>query len=68
MKNYQSIPNIISNIDLNHLGNIYDSNFNACKLANSFIKKVNDLKVKELLIKTSEIHKEHCKAIINILE
>lgn len=67
MQNYESVPAMITGKDLDYLSDIYNWNFNACKLANHFIEKVQDEDIKELLQNVAETHKEHCKAVLNIL-
>ena len=67
-KNYETVPAMISGKDLDYLSDIYNWNFNACKLANDFANKVTDDEIKELLNKIAETHKEHAKAVLNILE
>lgn len=68
MQNYETVPNMISGKDLDYLSDIYNWNFNACKLSNHFIGEVQDEEIKQLLIKVAQVHQEHCQAILNILE
>lgn len=67
MQNYEEVPTIISGKDLDYLCDIYNWNFNACKLANHFYNEVQDEEIKEVLTKAAEIHKEHATAVLNIL-
>lgn len=67
MQNYETVPAVISCKDLDYLSDIYNWNFNACKLANHFMDIVQDNEIRELLEQVSEMHKEHAKAVINIL-
>ncbi len=67
MQNYEEVPTMISGKDLDYLSDIYNWNFNACKLANHFEKEVQDGEIKELLEKIADMHKEHAKAVLNIL-
>lgn len=67
MQNYETVPAVISCKDLDYLSDIYNWNFNACKLANHFVALVSDNEIKELLQQISDMHKEHVKAVINIL-
>ena len=67
MQNYESVPAMITGKDLDYLSDIYNWNFNACKLANHFIEKVQDEDIKDLLQNVAETHKEHCEAVLNIL-
>lgn len=66
--NYEEIPSMISCKDLDYLSDIYNWNFNASKLANHFLNEVVDEEIKELLTRISDIHKEHAKAVLNILQ
>lgn len=68
MQSYDTIPYVISKKDLDYLNDIYYWHFNASKLANHFGNEAQDKKIKELLIKIAQVHKEHCKAVLNILE
>ncbi|MBE6144434.1 MAG: hypothetical protein E7169_02555 [Firmicutes bacterium] len=61
------IPNIISNKDLNHLEDIFEWNFNISKLANHFSLETNNPIIKNILIKTRNVHTKHCKKIKNLL-
>ncbi len=67
MQNYNEVPTIISCKDLDYLSDIYNWNFNACKIANYFVKEVKDNDIKSLLQKLVDIHKEHAIAVLNIL-
>ena len=67
MQNYETVPAVISCKDLDYLSDIYNWNFNACKLANHFVNEVQDNEIKELLQQISDMHNEHAKAVINIL-
>lgn len=67
MQNYETVPAIISCKDLDYLSDIYNWNFNACKLANHFSKEVEDQEIKELLEEIASMHEEHTKAVLNIL-
>lgn len=51
MQNYEEVPTIISGKDLDYLCDIYNWNFNACKLANHFYNEVQDEEIKEVLTK-----------------
>lgn len=67
MKNYEEVPSMISTKDLDYLSDVYNWNFNACKLANHFKKEVQDEEIKELLTEVANMHKEHATAVLNIL-
>ncbi len=67
MQNYETVPAVISCKDLDYLSDIYNWNFNACKLAHHFMNEVQDDEIKELLDQVANMHKEHAKAVTNIL-
>lgn len=67
MQNYEVVPNIISGKDLDYLSDVYNWNFNACKLANNFANEVTDEEIKNLFQKVADMHMQHCKAVLNIL-
>lgn len=68
MEEYNEVPTIISKKDLDYLSDMYNWNFNACKLANSFYPKVEDEQIKEIIQRAYKIHKENSKNILNILQ
>ena len=51
MKNYNEVPSMISSKDLDYLCDIYNWNFNACKVANNLIGKVEDEEIKNILLR-----------------
>ena len=53
MQNYEVVPNIISGKDLDYLSDVYNWNFNACKLANNFANEVTDEEIKNLFEKVA---------------
>ena len=65
---YNEVPTMISGKDLDYLSDIFNWNFNACKLANHFYSELQDEEIKEIMKKVEEIHREHAKAVLNILE
>ncbi len=67
MKDYSEAPYIISGKDLDYLYDIFSWNYNACKLTSNFTNVVIDPEIKDILKKISDIHKEHAKAVLNIL-
>lgn len=67
-QNYEEVPNIITGKDLNYLCDIFNWNFNASKLASHFANEVDDEAIKNLLNEIADTHKEHAKAILNILQ
>ena len=67
MQNYAVVPNIISGKDLDYLSDVYNWNFNACKLANNFANEVTDEEIKKLFEKVADMHMQHCKVVLNIL-
>lgn len=67
MQNYDVIPTIISCKDLDYLSDIYNWSFNACKLANHFISMIQDVEIKEIIKRVANMHEEHAKAVLNIL-
>lgn len=67
MQNYEVVPNIISGKDLDYLSDVYNWNFNACKLANNFANEVTDEEIKTLFEKVADMHMQHCMAVLNIL-
>lgn len=66
--NYEEVPSMISCKDLDYLSDIYDWNFNVSKLANHFLGETKDQEIKELLDKVRDVHKEHCKFVLNVLK
>lgn len=68
MKNYNEVPSMISSKDLDYLCDIYNWNFNACKVANNLIGKVEDEEIKSAFNNTYLIHLENVKQVLEILK
>lgn len=67
MQNYNEVPLIITGKDLDYLCDIFNWNFNACKLINDFMNKVNDEEIISLLKTTYDVHKNNLDKFLNIL-
>ena len=65
---YETVPSMISGKDLDYLTDMFNWNFNVCKLINHFYDEVEDEDVKTLFKELHDMHKEHCIAVLNILE
>lgn len=68
MDDYNEVPVVISQKDLDYLSDMFCWNFNACKLINHFCFNVCDDDIKQLLKEAYNIHKEHANSILNILQ
>lgn len=66
--NNNEMPVIITQKDLSYLEDIFSWNKNALTLADAFSNNANEDDVKELLQELYNNHKEHLKAVINILK
>lgn len=64
----EKVPTMISTKDLAYLSDIFEWNFTACKKACHFSKEVKDEELKDKLMQVSNMHKEICEKIVNILE
>lgn len=62
------VPQIISTKDLSYLTDMFEWNYNAFKLVDSFISKVKDEKIKELLERVKNMHEDHLLFIVSILK
>ena len=68
MIQYNEVPAMISEKDLDYLSDIFNWNFNTYKLANHFYFEIEDEEIKEMMKKIEDIHKEYAEAVLNILE
>ena len=60
-------PVIISTKDLSYICDIFTWNFNACKLAYNISLEVENDEIKEFICDISNMHKEICKDLINMI-
>ena len=68
MQNYNEVPLIITGKDLDYLCDIFNWNFNACKVANNLIGKVEDEEIKSAFNNAYLIHLENVKQVLEILK
>lgn len=67
MTNYEEVPSIITGKDLDYLSDIYNWNFNACKVVNNIVENIQDQDIKELFNEVSNLHSSNSKIILDIL-
>lgn len=68
MQNYNTVPAMISEKDLDYLTDIFNWNFSACKQALHFIKNVKDEEIKEVLNLAYLMHLENSRQVLEILK
>ena len=61
------VPNIITGKDLDYFSDMFNWNFTASKVANSFSEEATDEEVKNKLHEVAVMHSNICKQLINIL-
>lgn len=60
-------PIIISTKDLSYICDIFNWNFNACKLINSFIENITNQEIKDHLNELYYTHKNICEEVIKMI-
>ncbi len=62
------IPNIISTKDLSYISDLFDWNLVASKELCHFAKLTPDEKIQELMLNLSQMHANHCRNLLIILQ
>lgn len=65
--NYEVVPNIITGKDLDYLSDMFNWNYGNYKNSFNSIEKVNDVEIKNVLIKASNMFYENMNVVLNIL-
>ena len=65
--NYEVVPNIISSKDLDYLSDMFNWNYGAFKSSFNSIDKINDLKLKNIVEKATNIFQKNMTNILNII-
>ena len=65
--NYEVVPNIITGKDLDYLSDMFNWNYGSYKNTCNSIEKVNDVEIKNVLIKASNMFNENMNIVLNIL-
>ncbi len=66
--NYEVVPNIISCKDLDYLSDMFNWNYGVYKSSVNAISSVNDVEIKEILEKASNIFHGNMMQILDIIE
>lgn len=62
-----SVPNMISCKDLDYLSDMFNWNYDAYKSTCNAINSVNDVEIKDMLSKASNVFQGNISKILNIL-
>ena len=62
-----SVPNMISCKDLDYLSDMFNWNYGAYKSSCNAINSVNDVEIKDMLSKASNVFQGNISKILNIL-
>ena len=65
--NYNAVPNMISCKDLDYLSDMFNWNYGAYKSSSNAINSVNDVEIKDMLSKASNVFQGNISKILNIL-
>ena len=65
--NYEQVPTIISNKDLDYLVDMFNWNYLAYKKMIYSIDMINNLEIEEMIEKASDTFKENLNIILDIL-
>ena len=66
--NYEQVPDIISNKDLDYLVDMFNWNYLAYKKIVNYIDMVNNLEIEEIMEKAGNIFNENMQGILDILK
>lgn len=66
--NYEQVPDIISNKDLDYLVDMFNWNYLAYKKIVNYIDMVNNLEIEEIMEKAGNIFNENMQEILDILK
>lgn len=67
VKNYSTVPNIISGKDLDYLSDMFNWNYEALKKAKDFKDRATDSEIKEMLKKGCELFNSNIKEVLSVL-
>ena len=65
--NFITVPNMISCKDLDYLSDMFNWNYGAYKSSSNAINSVNDVEIKDMLSKASNVFQGNISKILNIL-
>lgn len=65
--NFNTVPNMISCKDLDYLSDMFNWNYGAYKSSSNAINSVNDVEIKDMLSKASNVFQGNISKILNIL-
>lgn len=65
---YNKVPDIITGKDLDYLSDMFNWNYNAYKKSSDCIGKIQDMEMKEIMIKASNIFHNNLNTLLNILK
>ena len=65
--NYEKVPSIITGKDLDYLSDMFNWNYGAYKNTFNAINEVNNEKIKDVLIRASDMFFNNMNVVINIL-
>lgn len=66
--NYEQVPDIISNKDLDYLVDMFNWNYLAYKKIVNYIDMVNNLEIEEIMEKVGNTFNENMQEILDILK
>lgn len=66
--NYEQVPDIISNKDLDYLVDMFNWNYLAYKKIVNYIDMVNNLEIEEIMEKAGNTFNENMQKILDILK
>ena len=67
MENYNKVPNIITGKDLDYLSDMFNWNYGAYKSSFNSIESINDMEIKDVIERCSNMFYSNMKNVINIL-
>jgi len=67
MNNYTEVPSIISGKDLDYLSDMFNWNYGAYKSNMNALNEVQDLEIKQVIQKATNVFFENMNLVLNIL-
>lgn len=67
-ENYETVPNIITEKDLDYLSDMFEWNYGGFKKTTDACSKIQDSEIKNMMEKASNIFYSNMNTILNILD
>lgn len=65
---YDKVPDIITGKDLDYLSDMFEWNYESYKKSSDYLKKVNDMEIKEMIERVANFFHGNMATILSILD